>query len=81
MTSARRPYLVELPNEHRDVEWFDTEEQAELYAAATDGNATDDLGAVGSHMWLTRIRQQIRDAAGPANTEYIERLLDTKPKP
>ena len=37
MSSTRRPYLVELPNEHRDVEWFDTEEQAELYAAMVGG--------------------------------------------
>ena len=37
MSSTRRPYLVELPNKHRDVEWFDTEEQAELYATMTGG--------------------------------------------
>ena len=64
-----------------EVEWFDTEEQAELYAAATGGKVTDDLGAVDVHMWLTRARRHIRDAAEPATARYIQILLDTKPKP
>ena len=64
-----------------DVEWFDTKEQAELYAAATGGKVTDDPYTVNDHMWITRARRQIRDAAEPATARYIQILLDTKPKP
>ena len=64
-----------------EVEWFETQEQAELYAAATDGTATTDPHAVDRHMWLARVRRQIRDAAEPVTARYIQILLDTKPKP
>jgi hypothetical protein len=37
MLSTRRPYLVEPPDKGDNVEWFDTEDQAAFYAAATGG--------------------------------------------
>ena len=64
-----------------EIEWFDTKEQAALYAAATGGKATDDSHAVAQHMWLTHIRRQVRAAIEPVTAKYIARLLDTKPKP
>ena len=64
-----------------EIEWFDTKEQAELYAAATGGKTTDDLLAVDSRVWLARVRRQVRAAIEPVTAKYIARLLDTKPKP